>query len=404
VRVLLSAYACEPNRGSEPEVGWQRALHMLAYADEVWVLTRSNNQSVIEAEPVSNSNGLHFIYYDLPGWALKLKRNAWFMRAYFVLWQWGAYREAARWHRDRPFDCVYHVTFASMQFGSFMGRLEIPFVIGPIGGGERAPFRLRWGLPIRSQATELLRDLGILLQRCSPISRSAFSAADRIYVTTTASLRLVPRKWRFKTAVRQAIATSDCSAQPIERQRPELPRFVYAGNLIYWKGAHLAIRALAEVRAVIPGATLTLVGNGSSDKWLRSLAEQCGVSDAVEFAGRIPHAQLINIIGSYTALVFPSFHDSGGLVVLEALSRGIPVVCLDLGGPGIIVNASCGVVVPTAGADEQSTVTRIADAMTLLGKMTDDKSAKLSQRAIARANELSWENLTETLSRVTDLV
>jgi glycosyltransferase involved in cell wall biosynthesis len=92
------------------------------------------------------------------------------------------------------------------------------------------------------------------------------------------------------------------------------------------------------------------------------------------------------------------------LVVLEALSRGIPVVCLDLGGPGIIVNASCGVVVPTAGADEQSTVTRIADAMTLLGKMTDDKSAKLSQRAIARANELSWENLTETLSRVTDLV
>jgi hypothetical protein len=50
MRVLLSAYACEPNRGSEPEVGWQRALHMVAHADEVWVLTRANNQAVIEAD------------------------------------------------------------------------------------------------------------------------------------------------------------------------------------------------------------------------------------------------------------------------------------------------------------------------------------------------------------------
>jgi hypothetical protein len=111
---------------------------MLAFADEVWVLTRSNNQAVIEADPLSNSDGLHFIYYDLPNWALKLKRYSCFTRAYFILWQWGAYREAAKRHREKPFDRVYHVTFASMQFGSFMGKLGIPFIVGPIAGGERA--------------------------------------------------------------------------------------------------------------------------------------------------------------------------------------------------------------------------------------------------------------------------
>jgi len=86
MRVLLSAYACEPNKGSEPEVGWQRALHMLSIADEVWVLTRSNNRSVIEADPLSHSAGLHFIYYDLSKWALRLKRKFWFLPIYFVLW------------------------------------------------------------------------------------------------------------------------------------------------------------------------------------------------------------------------------------------------------------------------------------------------------------------------------
>ena len=404
MRVLISAYACEPNRGSEPEVGWQRALHMLAFADEVCVLTRSNNQSVIEADPLSHSDGLHFIYYDLPSWALKLKRHKWFTRAYFVLWQWGAYCEAARQHRDKPFDCVYHVTFASMQFGSFMGKLGIPFIVGPISGGERAPFRLRRSLPLCGQATELARDLGIFIQRCSPLSRAAFAAADRIYVTTRESLRLIPRKWRYKTAVQLAIAINDCTDLNIQRQRPDFPRFVYAGSLVYLKGVHLAIRALAEARATARGATLTLVGDGPAEKWLRSVAEQYGVTHAVEFAGHIPREQLIKVFSNYTALVFPSLHDSGGIVVLEALSRGIPVVCLDLGGPGIIVNSACGVVVPTVGANERGTVTRIAASMSFLAAMTDAQMAQLSQGVITRANELSWANLTKILVRPIDVV
>jgi glycosyltransferase involved in cell wall biosynthesis len=377
---------------------------MLAFADEVWVLTRSNNRPVIEADPLSYSPGLHFIYYDLPAWALKLKRRAWFAHIYFVLWQRGAYREAAKWHRDSPFDCVYHVTFAGMKFGSFMGKLGIPFVIGPVAGGERAPFRLRRRLPIRGQAAELLRDLGILIQRFNLLSRSTFAAADRIYVTTAESLKLIPRKWHFKTAVHLAVATNIRAGQNIERQLPDYPRFVYAGRLIYWKGAHLAIRALAEVRAMNPSATLTLIGDGPAEEWLRSVVEQCGVANAVEFAGRIPREQLIEAFSHYTALVFPSLHDSGGMVVLEALSQGTPVVCLDLGGPGFIVNASCGFAAPTAGADEHCTVTRIANAMNFLATMTDDQSAQFSHHAIARANELSWVSLTRTMARHIDLV
>jgi glycosyltransferase involved in cell wall biosynthesis len=397
MRVLLSAYACEPNRGSEPEVGWQRALHMLALADEVWVLTRSNNRAVIEADPLSHAPGLHFIYYDLPRWALKLKKQAWFLPVYFVLWQWGAYRLAARRHRDKPFDYAYHVTFASIRSGSFMGRLGIPFVIGPIAGGERAPFRLRRSMPIRGKASELLRDLGILFQRYSPLTRPAFAAAERIYVTTADSLRLIPPKWRTKTAVHLAIATAGHAVQNDVRRPPDFPRFVFAGNLLYLKGVHLAIRALAQAKATIPDATLTLIGDGLAEGWLRAVAKRCGVAHAVEFAGRVPRQKLVNSFQSYTALVFPSLHDSGGLVVLEALSKGLPVLCLDLGGPGIIVNGSCGIVVSTAHSQEAKIVTDIANAMISLGSMSATELECLSTGAIARANELSWDSLTERI-------
>jgi glycosyltransferase involved in cell wall biosynthesis len=367
---------------------------MRAFADEVWVLTRSNSKELIEADPLSDTPGLHFIYYDLPGWALKLKKQAWFLYFYFALWQWGAYRLAAKCHRDKPFDVVYHVTFVSMQFGSYMGRLRIPLVIGPIAGGERAPFSLRRSMTIRGKISELLRDLGIVIQRYSPLTRSAYAAARRIYVTTVDSLQLVPSKWHYKTSVHLAIATEG-HAERIEGQwPPSIPRFVFAGRLLHFKGVNFAIRALAEARRTVPTATLTLFGTGPDERWLRDLTKRYGVANAVEFVGHVPRQQLADSLPGYTALVFPSLHDSGGLVVLEALSKGVPVVCLDLGGPGIMVNESCGIVVPTADADETQTVNRIANAMIVLAGMAPEALERLSKGAIARSNELSWRNLT----------
>jgi glycosyltransferase involved in cell wall biosynthesis len=394
MKVLLSAYACEPNKGSEAEVGWQRALHMLAFADEVWVLTRSNNQAVIEADPQSRTNGLHFIYYDAPQWALRLKRRRSFFPIYVVLWQWGSYRLAARYHREKRFDSVYHVTFASMQFGSFMGLLGIPFVIGPIAGGERAPLRLRRSMPVGAKVRELVRDLAILFQRFSPLARQSFAAAERIYVTTPDSVRIVAPKWHYKTEVHLAIATRGMAVQNVMRIISPNYRFVFTGRLLHWKGAHFAIRALSEAKRTIPEATLTLMGAGPDEQWLRDVARSCGVENAVEFSGYVPRNELINSLHSYTALVFPSIHDSGGFAVLEALREGLPVVCLDIGGPAIMVNESCGLVVPTANADEPQVITGIANAMIALATMSTTELRILSMGAIARANDLSWDSLT----------
>jgi glycosyltransferase involved in cell wall biosynthesis len=397
MRVLVSAYACEPNQGSEQEVGWQRALHMLALADEVWVITRANNQQAIEADSLSHTSGLHFIYYDLPWWALKLKKQAWFLPIYFIFWQYGAYRLVRRHHREKSFDCVYHVTFASLKFASFMGRLGIPFVIGPVAGGERTPFRLRRSMPFVDKVTELLRDLEFLLQRYSPVIRPALAAAEKIFVTTPDSVRIIPPKWRGKTAVHLAIATRGNALQNVQRQAVS-QRFVFAGRLLYWKGAHLAIRALAQARVTMPEATLTLIGGGPAEKWLREVAKKSGVASAVEFIGYLSHKQLLDSLQKYTSLVFPSLHDSGGFAVLEALSIGLPVVCLDLGGPGIMVNRLCGIVVQTAHANEIQVVAGIAKAMVCLGTMPDTDMSRLSAGAIARANELSWEKLTEDIA------
>jgi glycosyltransferase involved in cell wall biosynthesis len=398
MRVLLSAYACEPNRGGEAEVGWQRMLQMRAFADEVWTLTRANNQSVIEADPVSMDPKLHFLYYDLPPWAQRLKKRRLFLHVYFILWQWGAYRTAQKQHRKTPFDCVYHVTFASMLAVSFMGKLGIPFVIGPIAGGERAPHRLRRSMPFRGKTTELLRDVAMVLQRYNPLARSAYAAADRIYVASPDSMKLVPRKWHAKTNVQLAIAIEFPKEMRAKCARSGNSRFVFIGRLLPLKGVHFAVRALAQIRQRIPDATLAIIGGGPYEKWLRGVVDRCGVTNSVEFIGTLPRNQILNTLHQYTALIFPSLRDSGGMVVLEALSCGVPVVCLDLGGPGVLVNESCGIVVPTIGVTERQIEKAIGEAMVRLASLSDAERANLSQGAVARAAQWSWEKLTATVA------
>ena len=139
LHILLSAYACEPDRGSEPGVGWNWVRH-LARDHDVWVITRSNNRGVIEAVLAHNPlRNAHFIYFDLPRWARFWKRRSFGLRPYYYLWQAGVYFAARRIHRSVRFDLVHHVTFVKYWMPSFLAALPVPFVWGPVGGGESAP-------------------------------------------------------------------------------------------------------------------------------------------------------------------------------------------------------------------------------------------------------------------------
>jgi glycosyltransferase involved in cell wall biosynthesis len=81
-------------------------------------------------------------------------------------------------------------------------------------------------------------------------------------------------------------------------------------------------------------------------------------------------------------------HDSGGMVVLEAMNHGLPVVCLKLGGPATLVNESCGYAVDPAGKHAAQVVREIGDALITLAR--DSGQFPLAQAARLRCREFSW--------------
>ncbi len=401
MKILLSAYACEPHKGSEPAVGWNWARTLVRQGHDVHVITRGNNQPSVQAAIDREQLSLAVAYYDLPGWCRRWKRLPGGLYVYYLLWQIGAYRLARRLQAGHGFDRVHHVTFASFRLPSLMGFLDIPFTFGPVGGGEATPPRLRAGLPFKSRLIERVRDLVNRLAAFDPTMNATWSHATTIACTTPETLARIPKRFRQKCVVQPTIGVA-----PVEDVDPNVERraahmrpkasFLFVGRLLYWKGLHLALRALAEVRRQVPEVRLRVIGEGKDQQWLARVADEAGVADCVDW---IPWMAREAVLGEYrnnTAFIFPSLHDSGGLVVLEALADGLPVVCLKLGGPGTLVNDSCGIVIEASRRSEDEVVASLAGAMIRLAK-EPALTAELAAHAVLRASELSWDNTVQNL-------
>lgn len=401
LRILLSAYACEPGKGSEPGVGWNWALALASRGHHVWVLTRKNNQVPIERELSSQTDPalshLHFFYYDLPKWASWWKKGGRGVHLYYLLWQWGAYQLAKKRHTEEPFDRVHHVTFVSVRQPSFMGELGIPFVFGPVAGGERAPWRLRAGYSWKGWLLDAVRDVANALVKFDPLMWRTFSKSDHIYVTSPHTRELVPRRFWTKTQIKLGIALeakeSDELVQP-PVVRP--PRLLYLGRFLYWKGMHLGLAAFADFLKRYPDARLSMIGSGPDEFRWRQLAGRLGIDSRIDWTPWVNQSDLAAIYRNHDVLLFSSLHDSGGMVVLEAMQHGLPVVCLKLGGPGALVDETCGQAVDVTGLGEAEVIAKIANGLQKIYR-SPEQLTRLRQGARTRAASSSWSAAVEQI-------
>jgi glycosyltransferase involved in cell wall biosynthesis len=223
---------------------------------------------------------------------------------------------------------------------------------------------------------------------------TTFATATRILVTSTDSLRCVPKRYRDKCDIQLGIG-SDVTHSVDAPSGVSSIKLLFAGRLVYWKGVHLALSAFKQVLETIPDAQLTIVGSGPDECWLKDMATSLCVNHAVEWRPWVQRDELIGLYQGHTALLFPSLHDSGGMVVLEALSNGLPVVCLDLGGPGVMVDDSCGVKVD-ASCSQSIVVKELADAVLSIA-LNPKKRNELSSGSIARASTFEWTTVAEKL-------
>jgi glycosyltransferase involved in cell wall biosynthesis len=348
-RVLVSSYACEPGRGSEPGVGWNWVCQ-IARHNPTWILTRRNNQArieqALEKDPLPNA---HFIYFDLPRWARWWKKGARGLHLYYYLWQIAASFEARRLHRKVDFQITHHVTFVTYWMPSCLSFLPIPFVWGPVGGGESTPANFRASFSLRGRLYEGIRDVVQFIARQDPLLRwTARRSTLALAATSDTAARLQQLGCR-NVQVYSSMGLPAHEIQVVDdlQHSSGTPfRFVEIGDLLHLKGCDLALKAFARVSHDLPSAELWFIGEGPERRRLEDLATQLQVRDRVTFWGQLPRKITLQKLGECDVLVHPGLHDSGGCVCTEALAAGRPVICLDLGGPALQVTPESGIKIP----------------------------------------------------------
>jgi glycosyltransferase involved in cell wall biosynthesis len=395
LRILAFAYACEADKGSEPGAGWAWA-RSVGTLGEAWVITRRNNQASIEAAlpTLPENERLQFVYVDLPGWARFWKRGKRGVRLYYLLWQVWALFAARKLRRTQQFDLVWHLTFANIWLGSLAPFVGEPFVYGPVGGGVGTPWRyLTRESGWRCVTVEVTHAVARGLARyVNPFARIAWARAGLILVQNPETLAWLPARHRHKAVVfpNPILEHDKLGILPRVDGRPTA---IFAGRLVFFKGTELAIRAVAATE----DWHLEIYGSGSDERRLRKLTASLGVEDRVHFQGFMGRDEFIERMRTDAdVFLFPSLHDDAPWSVAEALACGLPVVCLNRGGPPVI-SGDAAFVVPSS--DVGTTVRELAEALS--SRSFPTREAALL-RAGAFAREAHLKGLKATLVSSSD--
>ena len=395
-RVLISAYACEPNKGSEPGVGWNWAKQIAKFS-EVWVMTRANNREVIEEELNRYpSPDLHFVYYDIPKYISFWKKKMRGFYAYYFLWQLGAFSVARKLHRLIGFDVVHQLTFGNLWLPNLMPCLDIPLIWGPIGGGEQIPGSFRKQYDLKARVRERLRDTVLNVLKIDIFFLYAVKRSSVIIAKTKETANRIRGSNRKKVVVMTDVAVSPRDIQLLNNASNSLT-ITAVGNLVAWRGFDLLIKAFLRVRDK-RNIKLLIVGEGNYRRKLEEMVKKLNLSDYVIFTGKVRQTEYLEYLAGSTIYVNSSLKEGGVTALFDALSLGLPVICFDVAGSPEIVTGECGFKLKLINPEQT-----ITDLTYALSRLAHDTALRIKMGKEGRRRVLedcTWEKKGKIIRKI----
>lgn len=398
-RLLLLACSCSPDRGSEPGVGWHRALQAARYCDTWVICSESHGPAVREhLQRHGEYDGVKFVFVAKTGVAKSIANLPGMYYASYRLWHRAAFKLAQNMHRELGFDLVHQVTLCGYREPGYLWKLGVPFIWGPVGGTQNYPTGFLAEAGLLAGSREALRGVGNFLQlrwgrriRVAARSAAALLAANSTIQQHFEQLVGIRPLLQLETGLARVEATAR------RRRDPREPfRILWSGNLEAWKACSLLIKALAQLPRDLPYEVRILGEGRLKNRWQR-LARRRGVERHMRWLGHLPYREALRQNEWADVMVFTSLRDTSGNVLLEALANGLPVICLDHQGARDIVTRECGIKVRVTRPGE--TIAGLARAIEHLAR-EGDVWERLSAGAIERAREYLWDAQGERMAQV----
>ncbi|WP_395012023.1 glycosyltransferase family 4 protein [Undibacterium sp.] len=354
--ILLVAYQCGPGMGSVSQIGWEWFVR-LGVNHKLTLVTHERNRSAISSN--ENSQSREIIYIDTEWFAGPLYRCAkrlfptsehsvflissldyflFDLIAYFKLKR--ALKAGADWQ------LTHRVTPVTLAAPTWLGRLGIPLLVGPLNSGLGSPAGFDRILKRESVWLIQLRKIGSLFDHVIGSTKRV----ARMLIATKTTLQAVASKHQVRCHMMLENGVNldhfSMSAWPNNPSQSNPLRVLFVGRLIPLKGVDMLIEAICAMKKNNLAVHVDIIGDGPMLSEWTALVAHHKLSDQVKFLGAQDSNAVASAMHGCHVLCLPSVRESGGAVLLEAMSCGRPVIALNYGGPSEIINESIGALIP----------------------------------------------------------
>ena len=388
--ILINAYACSPDMGSEPGMAWNWCINLAKHC-KLHIITegefRNNIEEVLPTIP--QGKNMHFYYNPISEEIRKMCWNQgdWRFYKYYREWQYKTYLIAKEIIKNNHIDIVHQLNMIGFREPGYLWEIEsVPFIWGPVDAKEKFPVAYLEGASLKAKTFIRLKNFITGLQlRFSPRVRKAVKRASYVVSASSESQKSFKKYFNIDSPL---INETGCYIGSNVKEFKDKNTFelLWVGKLDLRKQLSLAIKTLAKLNN--QNIRLHIVGGGEPSNY-KSLAKDLNVLHQCIWYGAVSHNEVQRIMEDSDILFFTSVAEGTPHVVLEAIGNGLPIVCFDVCGHGDSVNDKVGIKIPLSNPEQS--VKDFANAIYLLKK---DRTLlkQMSENCKQRQEELSWDN------------
>lgn len=402
LKVLISAYACSPFKGSEPGVGWGFVFELSKHHD-IWVIVEEEKFrfDIEEWQRLHPEKATHIKFYFLTKRRNRMLRRIWPPSYYWYYRQWhrDALKLAKSLHADVGFNLTHQLTMVGYREPGFLWEMDLPFVWGPVGGMGYFPWRFLGSVGAYGGAYYCAYNVYNWVQvRLLRRPRIAAKCAGAGLVAATSENKLAAyRYWDADSIVIPEVGLPrEVAKTPQKRSAGEPLKIVWSGLHTPRKALNIGLKALAQIPAETKWELHVLGAGVQTEKW-KKLARSLGIEERCQFHGFVPRENALEIMQTSHVFLMTSLRDLTASVTIEALSLGLPVVCPDHCGFTDVVTDSCGIRVPVISPAQLES--GIAEAIQRL-ELDEEMRLRLANGALTRAKHFSWENKAQKMNAI----
>ena len=394
LKVLVNAFACSPNMGSEPGMAWNWCVNLAKYC-ELFIITEEEFRNIIETvvPTLSQGGNMHFYFNPVTPEVRKMCWNQgdWRFYWHYRQWQKRTLVIAKKICSEYKIDILHQLNMIGYREPGLLWKIKGPkFVWGPVGGMETMPIAYLKGAGIKTIFFNHLKNLINSLQyRYQPNVRQAVKRADAIIAATSGCQKKLQNFYGKNVYL---INETGCEViEKVERSFNTAGRvnLLWVGKMDFRKQISLAVEVLGNLKDL--DVVLHVCGGGNPEQiqQMKDLSIELGVEDKLNYHGMVSHDEVQKLMQSSDLFLFTSIMEGTPHVVQEAIANHLPVICIDTCGQGDCVTEDSGRKVLLSDPD-----TTVEEMSKVIRDLYFDRSSlkQLSDNCFAASQKMSWDN------------